>query len=387
VSELASDHLWGFLSSLRTAGLPSSPDKQRDFLRAVAEAPPRDPTGLYWTARITLLQSITGLADFDRVFDDWFRRDRGVEVLPPPGEQESEVEAPRGGGDEELPEQDARAGDGLRASAVDTRSRREFGGCELQRELLAALESAWSRSLPGTPSRRYRRARSGPRLDMGRVWRAAQRHDGEIVELPRRSRPPRPRRLLVLIDVSASVQQHSPDLLRVAHAALRAAPARTEVFTFGTRLTRVTAALAGPRLDRALTAVSAAVPDAAGGTAIGAALQQFLGNPRGLALARGALIVVASDGLERGDPAPMVAAAARLSRLGHRFLWWSPLACSPTYRPVTRAMAAQLGHLDHLGGVHDMASALTEVRRIPAVLAGPRRAAARRWADPIGGRP
>jgi uncharacterized protein len=94
---------------------------------------------------------------------------------------------------------------------------------------------------------------------------------------------------------------------------------------------------------------------------------------------------VLSDGLERGDHAPMVRATARLSRLGHRLVWWSPLACSPTYRPVTRAMAAQLASLDHLGGVRDLRTALAEVRRLPTVLSGPRHLSARRWSVPRPG--
>ncbi len=378
--ERAADHLWGFVSSLRHAGVPAGPAKQRDFLRAVAEAPPRDLGALYWTARITLLQSVTGLATFDQVFDDWFRHGRGVTaVVPPPADDDGETEAPHGVGEDELPLQDARHGDGVQASAAHTVSHRHFGAADRQRRLLAAVESAWSHSLPTTPSRRRRPDRSGSRLDVRRTWRAAHRHGGEVVELRWQARPPRPRRLLLLIDVSGSMQRHTPDLLRVAHAA----PARTEVFTFGTRLTRVTPALASPRLDRALDAVSEVVHDADGGTALGAALQQFLDSPRYVALARGALIVVASDGLERGDPTSMVRASARLSRLGHHLLWWSPLAASPTYRPVTRGMSAQLLHLDHLGGVHDLASALEEIHRIPAVLMGPRRAAGRRWPDLI----
>ncbi|MFC7640721.1 VWA domain-containing protein [Streptosporangium lutulentum] len=144
----------------------------------------------------------------------------------------------------------------------------------------------------------------------------------------------------------------------------------------------MTPALSHPHLDRALRAVSGKVTDADGGTAIGAALQEFLSVPRFTALARGALVIVLSDGLERGDHEPMVRATARLSRLGHRLVWWSPLACSPTYSPVTRAMAAQLPSLDHLGGVRDLPTGLAEVRRLPAVLSGPRRAAARRRPTP-----
>lgn len=274
-------------------------------------------------------------------------------------------------------------GDGTEASSLSTYGRRDFGPAdERRRSVMRALEAAWPAVLPQAPSRRRRSARSGDRLDMRHIWRRAHRHDGEIIELRRRARPPRPRRLLILVDVSGSLRQHTPDLLRLAHTALRAAPARTEVFTFGTRLTQITSALSHPNTGRALRAVSGQVTDADGGTAIGAALHEFLSVPRFVALARGALVIVLSDGLERGDHTPMVRATARLSRLGHRLVWWSPLACSPTYSPATRAMAAQLPSLDHLGGVRDLSTGLAEVRRLPAVLSGPRRAAARRWSTP-----
>jgi uncharacterized protein with von Willebrand factor type A (vWA) domain len=217
---------------------------------------------------------------------------------------------------------------------------------------------------------------------MRRTLRQARRNDGEIAELRWTTRPRRPRRLLILLDVSGSLKQHTPQLMRLAHSALQGVPARTEVFTFGIRLTRITGALSGAQVERALDAVSRTVRDADGGTAIGAAMQRFLGNSRFLALARGALIVVISDGLERGDCAAMVDATARFARLGHRLIWWSPLACAPSYRPVTRGMTGVLHHLDHLGGVRDLESGLTEVGRIPSVTAGPRRAAGRRWRSP-----
>jgi uncharacterized protein with von Willebrand factor type A (vWA) domain len=121
------------------------------------------------------------------------------------------------------------------------------------------------------------------------------------------------------------------------------------------------------------------VDDWDGGTRIGPALSAFIGNPRYANLLRGAVVLVLSDGLERGDPALMVAATQRLSMLAHRLVWWSPLACSPAYRPVTRGMAGVLTHLDHLGGVRDLETGLAEVGRIPTIVAGPRRAAHRRW--------
>ncbi|MEV0381626.1 VWA domain-containing protein [Nonomuraea sp. NPDC050643] len=379
---LAADHLWGFLTALRGAGVTAAPTKRADLLRTIAESPPPDPARLYWYARITLLQDVADLPAFDRVFDAWFRQGG---PLPADARLEADdgAQSPGGPGEDDPPPREVRPGDGIEASVLSTYGTRDFGRTgERRAAFMRALEAAWPAALPAVPSRRRRPARSGDRLDVRHAWRRAQRHHGEIIQLRRLARPPRPRRLLLLVDVSGSLRRHTPDLLRAAHTALRAAPARTEVFTFGTRLTRITAALSHPHADQALRAVSRLVTDADGGTAIGAALGRFLANPRFVALARGALVIVLSDGLERGDPDPMVRATARLSRLGHRLVWWSPLACSPAYRPVTRAMAAQLPSLDHLGGVRDLPTALEEVRRLPAVLSGPRRLAARRWSAP-----
>ncbi|GIJ58539.1 vWA domain-containing protein [Virgisporangium aurantiacum] len=359
---------------MRRAGLGTGPAKQADFLRAIADAAPRDLTALYWYARVTLLTDVANLATFDEVFDAWFRHPAALTRVPSPRDAEGELPAHRGPGGSELSTMDTRPGGGTAASALATTGHRTFAGAR-QPDLMRALREAWPRCLPVIPSRRRRPAPAGRRLDMPRIWRQARRDGGEITRLRWTARPSHPRRLLLLVDVSGSLKLHTPDLLRLAHTAMGD---RTEVFTFGTRLTRITAALTGG-VDAALAAVSRIVRDADGGTAIGVSLHRFLANPRHLALARGALIVVISDGLERGDCAPMVAATARLSRLGHRLIWWSPLACSPAYRPVTRGMAGVLTHLDHLGGVRDLATGLAEVGRIPTIVAGPRRAAYRRW--------
>jgi uncharacterized protein with von Willebrand factor type A (vWA) domain len=381
---LAADHLRGFLHALRAAGIGAVPTKQADFLRAIAEAPPADVTRLYWYARVSLLNGVADSDLFDQVFGAWFHGGPpAVQAEPPAPDEDSDVEAPNSGDDDALPLRDALLGDGIEAGVIATHGRRAFGSSTArQHELMVLLRGAWPECLPTTRSRRRWPAARGRALDMRRTWRQVRRNGGEVVELRWRARPPRLRRLLILIDVSGSLKQHTPDMLRLAHTALHSAPERTEVFTFGTRLSRITDALAWPDLDRALGAVSAEALDVDGGTAIGAALTEFLDNSRYLSLARGALVVTISDGLERGDCTAMVQAGERLARLAHRFVWWSPLACSPTYRPVTRGMAAQLPNLDRLGGVRDLATGLDEVLRLPTVLAGPRGQARRAWPDP-----
>jgi uncharacterized protein with von Willebrand factor type A (vWA) domain len=207
------------------------------------------------------------------------------------------------------------------------------------------------------------------------VLRAAVQTGGEVVEFAWREQPRRLRRVLLLIDVSRSLRQYSPDLLRFAHAAVGVSR-RVEVFAFGTRLTRVTRALAGRDVDDALAALSATALDADGGTRIGPVLQEFLANDRFVTHARGALIVVMSDGLERGDPTNMADAVERLSRLGHRLVWWTPLACDPAYQPSTRGMRAVLKDLDRLAGARDLETLTEEARRIPHICDQPRRSAA-----------
>jgi uncharacterized protein with von Willebrand factor type A (vWA) domain len=193
-----------------------------------------------------------------------------------------------------------------------------------------------------------------------------------LVRLQWRDRLRRPRRVLLLVDVSGSLRQSSGDALRFAHALVRTVP-RCDVYTFGTRLTRVTRQLAKRDVDAALDGLADVVLDLNGGTRIGPALEEFLADARRTAAARDALVLIVSDGLERGDPGAMATAVERLARLAHRVVWWSPLACDANYQPLTRGMAAVVGDLDDLVGVCDLASAVDAVRRLSAVEAGPRR--------------
>ena len=144
-------------------------------------------------------------------------------------------------------------------------------------------------------------------------------------------------KLLVLIDVSGSSKASSPDFLRFAHALVNGAD-RAEVYTFGTRLTRVTKALRLEDVDRALRDLSDVVFDLDGGTRIGASVREFLESGRRRTMARGAVVVVLSDGLERGDPELMAKTVERLARLSHRLLWLTPLASNSSYAPLTKAM-------------------------------------------------
>jgi uncharacterized protein len=333
----------------------ADPARTITFLRAVADATPHDITRMYWTARVTLVGDVRDISRFDAVFDAWFR---GRTASTPA--EASETPAPRATGGE-LEPMLVREGRGRSASSLELVRRRDFPHGPPEIELRRALRKA----LPVIDSRRRKAARRG-RLDVRRTLRRARA--GEIVAFAYRHRPPRARPILLLIDVSGSLRAHSPDYLRFAHAVVREAP-RAEAFTFGTRLTRVTAPLKRRDAGQALDALSQVVDDADGGTRIGASLTQFLADGRNVARARGAVIVVLSDGLERGDPAEMAAAVRRLARLGHRLIWWTPLGRDPSYRPVTRAMAAILPDLDHLAGAHDLETLREEVLALPRICA------------------
>lgn len=381
---LAADHLHGFVSALVDAGVTSGADARLDFLRAVALSPPRAPAELYWRARITLVRRLEDVQAFDAVFAAWFG-DGLVSLVPPLARRRSpgrgqQLRRGLGAGEESAAR---RRGAGSEASLEDVIGRRGFPETTpRQLRLLAELEAMLAEELPATRARRRRAARHGDRLDLGRVLRGAQRHGGEVVRLRWRNRPRRPRRVLLLVDVSGSLRRTSGESLRFAYALVGAAP-RSEVFTFGTRLTRVTRQLRRRDVDAALARVAEIVPDVDGGTRIGAALAEFLADGRRAALARDALVLVVSDGLERGDVREMANAVARISRLASRVVWWNPLACDPGYRPVARGMAAVLADLDDLAGVAGLDSALDEVCRLGTVSTGPRRAARHGWEEAV----
>jgi uncharacterized protein with von Willebrand factor type A (vWA) domain len=176
--------------------------------------------------------------------------------------------------------------------------------------------------------------------------RASLRHGGEPLERRFRARTTRPRPLVLVCDVSGSMAPYARMLLQYLQATV-AARRRVEAFVFGTRLTRITGQLAGRDPDRALERASAAVADWAGGTRIGAALAA-LNREHGARLGRGAVVVILSDGWDRGEPDLLSAELARVRRCAHALVWLNPLKADPRYEPLARGMQAALPHVDHL---------------------------------------
>ncbi|CAL9662290.1 hypothetical protein SUDANB176_07053 [Streptomyces sp. enrichment culture] len=212
---------------------------------------------------------------------------------------------------------------------------------------------------------RRRAARRGE-ADPRRTVRELLRRGGEPARLRHRVRAERPRRVVLLVDVSGSMAPYADALLRFAHAAARGP--RTEVFTIGTRLTRVTRELSHRDPERAMAAVAAAVPDWRGGTRLGELLHAFLTRWGQRGMARGAVVVLLSDGWERGDPQLLADRMRRLHRLAHRVIWANPLKARPGYAPLAAGMAAALPSVDAFVEGHSLAA----LERLAAVMRGDR---------------
>lgn len=296
-------------------------------------------------------------------------------VLPeldaPPGDDEGP-----GPGERPLPVGELRTWSG--ADALREQDFADLTPSELAEASRALDALSWQ---PG--ERRTRRwvAGDGPRLDLRRIWRRSLA-SGELIDLPRRRRAVRRRPLVVFCDVSGSMERYSRMLLHFAHA-LVARQQRVEAFTFSTRLTRITRELGARRSNDALAAAARRVPDWSGGTRIGDALRAFHLHWARYVLRRGAVVLVVSDGWDRGEPDRLRQEVARLQRSCHRLIWLSPLLGTADYRPLTRGLVAALPYVDDflpartLANLEDLAHHLNS---LPA-----RRPARRRPFDDSGG--
>ncbi|MGW2563547.1 vWA domain-containing protein [Streptomyces sp. NPDC001514] len=366
--------LVGFARALRAAGLDAGPDRVQTYLRALDVLGPGPRTSVYWAGRLTLCGSQDDLECYDRVFAAYFdgraadgaSRGRARRAPARPRPRPVVRETDRSGGAPAAPDEErhARAAAALASSTEVLRHRdvAELTGAE--REQLRRLLAAFA--LRGEPRRtaRLRPARHGG-VDPGRTVREWLRRGGEPARLRRRARAQRPRRVVLLLDVSGSMAPYADALLRFAHAAARG-PALTEVFTIGTRLTRVTAALSHRDPDTAMAAVAAAVPDWRGGTRLGETLRGFLDRWGQRGMARGAVVVLLSDGWERADPALLAAQMRRLHRLAHRVIWANPRKARPGYAPLAAGMAAALPSVDAFVEGHSLAA----LERLAAVVRG-----------------
>ncbi|MHB8449923.1 MAG: vWA domain-containing protein [Mycobacteriales bacterium] len=352
----AVDGLVGLARTLRAAGVPGAPDRVHAAVKALMALDPSHRDDVYWAGRLTLCGSAEDCRRYDVVFDAYFgerpgqlvRRQR---VLVPRLQLVSTDDAV----DEADEQEDVTGGAGAAASREEQLRHRDVS--RLTAEERAELHRLLARlRLPGE-MRRTRRQRPTARgaVDRRRTLQAWMRA-GEPTDLRRQSPRSRSRRVVLLVDVSGSMERYAGALLRFSHAAARRSADRTEVFALGTRLTRITREMSRRDPDAALAAVAEAVPDAGGGTRLGLLLKEFLDRWGQRGTARGAVVVVLSDGWERGDAALLGEQAARLQRLAHRVVWANPRKAAPGYAPLAAGMAAVLPYVDDFVEGHSLAA-------------------------------
>ncbi len=331
------ENLLSFGRLLRRLGLDVHPGRMLDVTEALQHVDVGNRDEVYHTCRALLVHCYDDLAIFDRAFDAFWNGKRMPAAALGVSNQSSE------------PERDEPAADGIGrlrtwsdAARLATKDFAEFTAEEVSLARAALARLMWN---PG--ERRTRRwiPGAGPRLDFRRAWRRSVRTGGDVFSLPRRERRRRPRPLVLVCDVSGSMERYSRMLLHFAHA-LSHQHRRIEAFLFSTSLTRITRELRPRALDAAVAAVSRSVADWSGGTRMGEALRALGRPPMRRVLHGRPVVLLVSDGWDRGDPVVLRDAMARLQRNAHRLVWLNPLIGTANYAPLTRGLQAALPFVD-----------------------------------------
>lgn len=375
----ALEPLIAFGRRLRDRGLPVGTGRILTFCRAVAALGLHDRDSLYWAGRASMVARGEDVAAYDLAFEEWYRSlgagEAGltIELTMPLGATDTEIDwsdppegleinvgataaSWRAAGEGDEPKEGDEASLRLVASAVEVLREKSFADLtEDERHRVSAMIRELTLSVPIERTRRTRAAPKGRAFDLRRTLRRSLRTQGEPFERAWRTRRSRARPLVLILDISGSMAPYSRALLQFGYAGM-AAGRRVEVFCFGTRLTRVTRTLRTKDPDRALHEIGRLVADWEGGTRIGESLRTLLDGWSQRAALRGAVVVLCSDGLERGDPELLRAQMARLRRLAYRVVWANPLKGSPRYEPLARGMAAALPSVDVFLSGHNLES-------------------------------
>lgn len=379
---------------LHAAGVPVTAERISRFAEAVLLTGPRTIAEAYWLGRVTLLTGHFQIPVYDRVFDEYFRgyvdlvEDARAPTPSPASPLDAGERAPRDTGTRQsgssqspitsaTPGLDAR-GDAeaeemsvlAAASPSERLATRDFSECSPEElALLRRLVEQLPLVPPQRRGRRMRRDRRGDRLDIRTTLRRAYRTGGDPVRRAHRRHADRPRRVVLIADVSGSMEPYARVYLHLMRGAVRALG--SEAFVFATRLTRLTRQLAAGGPDYAYAKVAESTPDWAGGTRIGTALDRFLDEHGRRGIARGAIVVIVSDGWEIGDPQQVGEAMRRLGRLAHHVIWVNPRSAAAEFEPLAGGMAAALPHVDTFLSGHS-------VRALEELLAAIREAGERR---------
>lgn len=366
-----------FTRMLRHAGIPIGLDQALDFVRALEWVDLGSRAQVYHTARCLLIRRHEHLRLFDAIFSRFWRRQRASEgrrrQLMPQAPRHRPREAPftivtymAYKARQIDPEVDVADKSGT-ASASELLQRKEFAAMapeelEQVKQLIAHMQ--WRMSVRQT--RRRRPDRGGPQLHMRRIVRDAARHGGVPLRLSRQRRAERQRPLVLIADISGSMEKYARLLLQFGYSLSRSLR-RVECFVFGTRLTRISGQLRLRNIDRAIDEAAREVVDWAGGTRIGESLHAFNRRWARRVLGRGAVVLLVSDGWERGDPARLGGAVAALRRRCHRLIWLNPLLGRPTYQPLVGGMRAAVGQIDDFLPIHNMQSLSALAERLAAL--------------------
>ena len=362
---------------LRAAGVPVTPERSAGFARALTLVRPNSRRRLYSTAHSVFVSDQSHVQAFDAVFRAVFGGAAEAETGEPDDErpaadratapgtqarQEGEAVAASAAPRSDRDEPDEREVHVPRALASDEERLAGKRFDALEPDELARLYRLMSRLELATPlrrTRRYERGRHGQRIDLRRTLRASLRSSGDPIRLARRRRRTVRRRLVMLCDISGSMEPYGRAYLQFMACAAGSGP-NAEAFAFATRLTRLTRALASRHPERAIQRAAAAAPDWSSGTRIGGALKEFNDRHGRRGMARGAVVVILSDGWERGDPQLVGREMERLSRLAHRIVWVNPRVGASDFAVRAGGMVAALEHCDALVSGHSF-EALGEV--------------------------
>ena len=352
----ADEILLGFTRALRSAGMSVTHDRATGFLQAAALVGADDPEATYRAGQATLCGSPDDLERYAHVFEAWFgAREQLPRTMGREKPREISSPLPIGEGGEQGGEMSPET---VQSAASDVEVLQHRDVATMRPDEKALLDAMLRMLEPRLPTRRAGRRTPWRRgeIDMHRTLRTTLRQMGEPGRVEHRRRGTTPRRVVLLVDVSASMRPYADALLRLAHLLSTAGThrSRVEVFTLGTRLTRVTAALRLKDPEHALVRAGEQVPDWSGGTRLGETLKAFLDRWGARGMARGAVVVVFSDGWERGDASELGEQMQRLHRLAHRVVWVNPHRGKAGYEPVQLGIAAALPHCDDFVAGHSL---------------------------------
>lgn len=364
---------------LRALGMDVNPGRMIDLVDALAFVEIGKRSDFYYTARSLLVHDQADLALFDQAFDLFWQKPEDeegyrlpmqepgpeqssqadVHVLPQPQpDAQEEAEDVDESKNEEEEEEDGRLIELTRTfSQRELLRQKDFGNMspeELNQVKQFMADLAWE--LGTRRTRRRKASRRGRHLDLRRSLRRNLRYGGELLEWPRRQQKEKPRPLIIIADISGSMEQYTKLLLHFIYSLAEGLDQQVEAFVFSTRLTRITRQLRGRDLERALNDVAQEVHDWAGGTRIGDSIKTFNFEWGRRVLGRGAVVLLISDGWDRGDPKLLHNEMGRLRRSCHRLVWLNPLLGSDRYEPLTRGMQAALPNIDDFLPVHNLAS-------------------------------